>query len=128
MTSPQTRKAIDILDAIRTGTLPRDRFTAGATLWSNLGATMTIDEYITLIHTLHPLTRDGIALRVVSTMEDGHRIAIEANSWAELKNGKVYDNRYAFFFRFEGDLIAEIREHADTLHASQIFDISTIID
>jgi ketosteroid isomerase-like protein len=54
------------------------------------------------------------------TAEDD-RVAAEVRGSALRKSGVRYDNIYHFLFRVRDGKIAEIREHHDTLYASQVF-------
>jgi ketosteroid isomerase-like protein len=51
---------------------------------------------------------------------EGDRVAVEASSHADLKNGRGYRNDYHFVFEFRGDKIARVTEYMDTLHAKEI--------
>jgi hypothetical protein len=57
-------------------------------------------------------------LRIVS---QGDLAALEAESYCELLNGRIYQNRYAFVVEACADGIREVREYADTLHIAQTF-------
>ena len=48
-------------------------------------------------------------------------VAIQAESDTVAANGKKYQNRYHFYFRFEGDRIALVREYNDTNHVREVF-------
>jgi len=52
---------------------------------------------------------------------EGNRVAVEATSCSQLKNGKVFQNAYHFLFEVEGKRIMSIREYSDTLHMYEIF-------
>jgi uncharacterized protein len=57
-----------------------------------------------------------------SMLAEGDKVAVEADSYAELKDGRVYDPRCHFLFRVAPDgRIAEVREYLDTQHAKDIF-------
>ncbi len=51
---------------------------------------------------------------------EGDRVAIEAEGRAELKNGKIYANRYHYLFVFRDGKICEARLYNDTKHAADI--------
>ena len=53
---------------------------------------------------------------------DGDFIALEAESFAKLSNGLVYQNRYVFVVEMQGLLIKQVREYCDTLH---VIDVTT---
>jgi ketosteroid isomerase-like protein len=57
-----------------------------------------------------------------SMVAEGDSVAVEADSYAELKDGRVYDPRCHFLFRVAPDgRIAEVHEYLDTQHAKDIF-------
>jgi uncharacterized protein len=51
---------------------------------------------------------------------EGDRVAVEAASHADLKNGRAYRNEYHFLFEFRDGKIARVKEYLDTLHAKEI--------
>ena len=51
---------------------------------------------------------------------EGNRVAVEATSHADLKNGRAYRNEYHFLFEFRDGKIARVKEYLDTLHAKEI--------
>ena len=63
----------------------------------------------------------GIQFTLDAMTAEGDRVAAEVESYAELVNGRVYNNRYHMLFRFRGSQIVEVREYGDTLHAKEIF-------
>lgn len=73
---------------------------------------------------------DGVAdvyvspLRItpISMVAEGDKVAVEADSYAELKDGRVYDPRCHFLFEVAPDgRIATVHEYLDTKHAYDIF-------
>lgn len=56
-----------------------------------------------------------------SAIAQGDKVAVEATSYAELKNGKVYRNRYHFLFEIRDGQIFSVKEYMDTKHAYDIF-------
>lgn len=52
---------------------------------------------------------------------EGDRVAVETESYAELKNGRVYKNQYHFLFEIRDGKIERVREYLDTMHANEIF-------
>jgi ketosteroid isomerase-like protein len=65
----------------------------------------------------------GGALRITPTamMAEGDKVAVEAQGFAELLDGRVYDPHYHFLVTVRGGKIAEVREYMDTQHAKDIF-------
>src|ERR1700752_2331281 len=64
--------------------------------------------------TLRRLFPDGLRLRLATAIAAGLFVAATAAADTTAMNGRRYHQRYNFFLRFEGDLIAEGREYNDT--------------
>lgn len=56
-----------------------------------------------------------------SMVAEGNRVAVEAESYAEMLNGAVYNNLYHFLFTLRDGRITSVKEYMDTLHAKQVF-------
>jgi ketosteroid isomerase-like protein len=67
-------------------------------------------------------TRTGaIRLTPHAWTAEGDRVAVETESYTELKNGRVYNNLYHFLFEVRDGKIQSVREYLDTEHTSAIF-------
>lgn len=55
-------------------------------------------------------------------LAEGDLVAAEVQMRARTVRGSDYCNQYVFLFRFEGDRIAEFREHLDTRYAAPFLD------
>ncbi|MBF6558850.1 MAG: nuclear transport factor 2 family protein [Candidatus Binataceae bacterium] len=71
--------------------------------------------------TLRRLFPDGLALRLETVIAEGFHVAATASADTIAMNGRRYRQRYNFFLRFEGDLIAEGREYNDTNLVREVF-------
>jgi ketosteroid isomerase-like protein len=62
-------------------------------------------------------------LRITPTamIAEGDKVAVEAQGFAELLDGRVYDPHYHFLVTVRGGKIAEVLEYMDTQHAKDIF-------
>jgi uncharacterized protein len=62
------------------------------------------------------------ALRITPTsmIAEGDKVAVEANGYAELLDGRVYDCQYHFLISIRGGMIGDVREYMDTQHAKEI--------
>jgi ketosteroid isomerase-like protein len=56
---------------------------------------------------------------------DGNHVLVEHTGRNELPDGRRYDNRYCWVFRFQGDLVHEVREYMDTLLVTETFGADT---
>jgi ketosteroid isomerase-like protein len=67
-------------------------------------------------------TAGALAIETVGEMTaEGDRVAAEASSHAELKNGKVYSCLYHYLFVIRDGKIAQVKEYLDTQHAYDTF-------
>jgi ketosteroid isomerase-like protein len=59
-------------------------------------------------------------ITVLGVTAEGDRVAIEAEGRAELKNGRIYANRYHYLFVFRDGKICRAKLYNDTQHAADI--------
>lgn len=71
--------------------------------------------------TLKAMFPNGLNMKFHTTISEGPHVAIQAESDTVAGNGKKYQNRYHFYFRFEGNRIALVREYNDTNHVREVF-------
>jgi len=61
-----------------------------------------------------------ITAHSVTAQDD--RVAVEAECYAELRDGTIYNNQYHFLFRIQDGKIASVREYNNSLHAAQVWE------
>ncbi len=66
-------------------------------------------------------TTGAIRLTPLAYTAEGDRVAVETESYAELKNGRVYNNLYHFVFEVRDGKIASVKEYLDTEHTTAVF-------
>ncbi|GEL16829.1 nuclear transport factor 2 family protein [Pseudonocardia asaccharolytica] len=66
-------------------------------------------------------TTGAIRLTPLGFTAEGDRVAVETESYTELKNGRVYNNLYHFLFEVRDGKIAAVKEYLDTEHATAVF-------
>ncbi len=66
-------------------------------------------------------TEGALKIAATSMIGEGSRVAVEAESDAELHNGRVYHNQYHFVFEIKDGKIIDIREYLDTQHVYDTF-------
>jgi ketosteroid isomerase-like protein len=71
--------------------------------------------------TLKRLFPDGLKLKIETVIIEGAHAAVLAEADTVASNGRRYQQRYNFYLRFEGDLIAEGREYNDTNLVREVF-------
>ena len=70
---------------------------------------------------LNALFPDGLKMKLGTIVCDGPHVAVQAACDTIAMNGRRYVQRYHFFLRFEGELIAEGLEYNDTNLVREIF-------
>jgi ketosteroid isomerase-like protein len=73
------------------------------------------------VATLHRLFPQGLNLTVETLICEGPHVSALARCDTIANNGKRYQQRYNFYLRFEGELIAEGREYNDTDLIRKVF-------
>jgi ketosteroid isomerase-like protein len=63
----------------------------------------------------------GLRMTVTSSLAVGDRVALEAISSGDLKNGRLYRQEYHFLMEFREGKICAVREYLDTQHAHDVW-------
>ncbi|BBG01434.1 MULTISPECIES: nuclear transport factor 2 family protein [Pseudonocardia] len=66
-------------------------------------------------------TGGAIRLTPLAFTAEGDRVAVETESYTELKNGRVYNNLYHFLFTVRDGRISSVKEYLDTEHTTAVF-------
>src|SRR5712692_11381960 len=72
-------------------------------------------------NTLKAMFPNGLNLKIGTAISEGPHVAIQAESDTVAGNGKKYANRYHFYFLFDGDRIAQVREYNDVNLVREVF-------
>jgi len=70
---------------------------------------------------MHERMPNGMKFTAKSMIAEGDEVALEAESYGELKNGRVYNNQYHIRLRMRNGKIAEGREYLDTQHVHAVW-------
>lgn len=65
--------------------------------------------------------KNGLQITVKGVIADRDKLALEAESYGELANGRVYNQHYSFVIEFRGGKICAVREYLDTQHAYDVW-------
>jgi ketosteroid isomerase-like protein len=65
--------------------------------------------------------KSPIQMTVIAMVGEGDKVAVEAQSYGEMLNGKIYDNAYHFLFAFKGNKICSVKEYSCSNTASEVF-------
>src|SRR5271163_3337018 len=82
-----------------------------------LSGTKTKAQFMELMGGVAGEIDGGLRLTALALTAEGERVAVEAESYAKMKNGKTYQNLYHFLFVVRDGKIQSVREYLDTIHA-----------
>jgi ketosteroid isomerase-like protein len=63
----------------------------------------------------------AIRLTPLAWTAEGERVAVETESYADVKNGRTYNNLYHFVFEVRDGKIQSVKEFLDTEHTAAVF-------
>jgi ketosteroid isomerase-like protein len=69
-----------------------------------------------LFYTMASQLPNGLKMTVKSLIADGNKVALEVESYGELKNGRIYNQEYHILMTLRDGKIGEVREYLDTQH------------
>ena len=65
--------------------------------------------------------KNGLKMTLKGMVAEGDKLALEAESYGELRNGRIYNQHYHFLIEFRGGRICAVREYLDTQHAHAVW-------
>jgi len=65
--------------------------------------------------------KQPIVMNMRGMIAEGDQVAVQADSYAEMSNGKIYDNAYHFVFTFKNDKIRGVLEYCCTYTVFEVF-------
>ncbi len=78
-------------------------------------------EFRGLVNGVAENTKNGIQVTpTVMTAEDD-RVAMEADSFGEMNDGRTYKNEYHFLHKIKDGKLCAVHEYMDTEHVTEIF-------
>jgi uncharacterized protein len=97
--------------------LPQARDIPGAGQYR--GRDVIVDEFL---RPVRGLFADGSPRnRILSMASNGSVVLLETHGTGHLKDGRPYDNRYAWAFEVRDGKVAEIREYLDSHYIARLF-------
>ncbi len=96
-----------------------------ATWWvagtTSISGTYSKPEFAELVAGVAEGTENGVQVTATTLTIQDDRVAMEADSFAQMKDGKVYRNKYHFMHVIKDGKITAVREYMDTEHVTEIF-------
>ena len=104
-----------------------DMMSADATWWIGgkpalfpICGLKTKAEIGALLMSLVPDTKDGLKITPKGMVAEGDKVAVEAESFGVLGNGRTYNNEYHFLLTIRDGKVASIKEYLDTMHTADV--------
>jgi uncharacterized protein len=85
-----------------------------------LAGTKTKAQFSELVKGIGAAMPKGLRVTPKGITAECDRVAVEAESYGETANGKVYNNMYHFLVEVRGGKIQAVREYLDTIHAQDV--------
>jgi ketosteroid isomerase-like protein len=85
-----------------------------------LAGTKTKAQFGELFRGIGAALPKGLRVTPKALTAEGNRVAVEAESYGEHANGKVYNNQYHFLIEVQNGKIQAVREYLDTIHAKDV--------
>jgi ketosteroid isomerase-like protein len=92
-----------------------------ATWWAPGFGVMSKAQFATMMVYMEKIIRGSIQLTLKRITAEDDRVAAEAESDADVVNGKHYHNTYHILVVIRGGKIREVKEYHDTKYASEVF-------
>ncbi len=83
------------------------------------GRDVIVDEFLKPIRGL--FAKGSPSNRIVSLAANGSLVLVETHGTGQLKDGRPYDNRYAWGFEIRDGRVAELREYLDSHYIVGLF-------
>jgi len=85
-----------------------------------ISGTKTKAQFAELMGQIGAKVAGPLRVTPVGITAEGDRVAVEAESYAKMKSGETYENKYHFLFIVRDGKIASVKEYLDTSHASEV--------
>ncbi len=85
------------------------------------GTTMSARRWLELLQRAVNETEAGVAMIVHRIIADGEWVAVEVESRGVVRDGRLYNMRYTFWFEIQDGKVAQIRQYFDTAYGKAFF-------
>ena len=119
-TEENRRTALKFFEALSSGRLDETLITDDIAWWVPGRGTLSKAEFMALADGFQGLVESPITMTVKGVTAEGDRVAIEAESYGKLRNGKIYNNTYHFLLQFRDGKVCLSKEYNDSKHAADV--------
>jgi hypothetical protein len=82
---------------------------------------LTKERVSKLFHLMTGQTTDGLRMTIKGVVSEGDKVALEIESYAQLVNGRIYNQHYHTLMEFRDGRICAVREYLDTQHVLAVW-------
>ena len=122
--SLEARKAaaVALLTGLGKGGPDRAAMTEDATWWSATNGERPVAEFLKTAQAMRDtLFAGGGRMEIRGITWEGERVAVEAEGFLPLKDGRTYHNTYHFLVEFRHGQVHRVKEYCDTAYARDTF-------
>lgn len=112
--------ALKMIEQIMRGIIDETLITEDAYWWVPGQGRLTKTEFRGLMDAFGALRRGVGRMVIHGVTAEGDRVAVEAESFVELIDGRTYNNTYHFLFEFENGKIRCSKEDNDSRYAAEV--------
>ncbi|MGD9660169.1 MAG: nuclear transport factor 2 family protein [Porticoccaceae bacterium] len=77
-------------------------------------------EIADIFFDLVPPMKNGLKITPKGFVAEGNKVALEAESYGEFPDGRIYNNEYHFLITIENGKIKAVKEYLDTMHTADV--------
>jgi len=110
--------ALRFMESMGSGNMDLSLTTDDIQWWVPGRGLMSKADFFELAAGFQSQLKGPITMTVKGVTAEGDRVAVEAESFGELTNGKTYNNTYHFLFVFRDGKICLSKEYNDSAHAN----------
>lgn len=77
-------------------------------------------EMAGILNSLVPVMKNGLQITPKAMIAEGDKVAVEAESYGEFPDGRVYNNEYHFLIVVRDGKVHAVKEYLDTMHTAEI--------
>lgn len=117
-TEENRRTALKFIESLGADQMDLSLTTEDLQWWGPRMGFVSIPEFLKIIDEFRTRFDSNLKVNVSGVTAEEDRVAVEAVSHGELKNGKIYSNTYHFLFVFRDGKICLTKEYNDTAYAA----------
>ena len=114
------KTALKYIDSLSAGAIDLSLLTDDVQWWAPGRGMMSKAKFLAVADAFRAKAKDKIRFQIHGITAEGDRVAVEAESFAELTDGRIYNNTYHFLFVFRDGRICLSKGYNDTRRAAEI--------